>query len=421
MSVALIIVYNNRYEENIEVLERLYRGRFSHMYHLMPFYHGEKSNVIPVYETSIYFQGHLAQGLRHYFREEYVHYLFVHDDLMLNPAINEMNYQDFFQLEGHSSFLVELLNLHETKCYVWLRDNYNYDPINASNDPLREAARELPSYDEALQILKRSQAGTFKFTTKPLRYAQLHLEAHMSIPRLWYRLLYYEILQHIIEPLRRLREGIFRKRVRTLYDVPRYIIEPLRRLREGIFRKRVRTLYDVPRYIIEPLRRLREYIFRKRWRVLYDILRYIIQSMRRLRGRIERGFIIHKHKIKRVLTTLTNYRYHPVYPLVMGYSDLVIVSAKNIKKFCHYCGVFAATDLFAEFAIPTALMLSEAEIVTQKELGHSKTTVMFLLTAEQRAGYRVQYKNQLTSLLADFPEDALLMHPIKPSQWNTEI
>ncbi len=395
MSVALIIVYNNRYEENIEVLEKLYRGRFSHMYHLMPFYHGGKSNVIPVYEISIYFQGHLAQGLRHYFREEYVHYLFVHDDLMLNPAINEMNYQDFFQLGEHSSFLTHINNLNGGVFWSWLRDNYNYNPINASNDPLREAARELPSYDEALQILKRSQAGTFKFTTQPFRYAQLHAEAHMSISHLWFNLLSSEI--------------------------SRCIIEPLRRLREDIFRERVRTLYDVPRYIMQSLKRLREYIFRKRWRVLHDMPRYMIQSMESVVAKMPYILNIYKHKIKRVFTTLTNYRYHATYPLVIGWSDLVIVSAKNIKEFCHYCGVFAATDLFAEIAIPTALMLSEAEIVTQKELGHSTTTVMCFLTIKQQLGYRVQYKKQLTSLLADFPENTLFIHPIKLSQWNTEI
>src|SRR5207249_406592 len=34
------------------------------------------------------------------------------------------------------------------------------------------------------------------------------------------------------------------------------------------------------------------------------------------------------------------------YPLARSYSDLAVVSAACIREFCHYCGLFAATDLF---------------------------------------------------------------------------
>ena len=45
--VALIIIYNHQYNKNIDILERIYNGRFSNIYHLVPFYNGEKQNVIP--------------------------------------------------------------------------------------------------------------------------------------------------------------------------------------------------------------------------------------------------------------------------------------------------------------------------------------------------------------------------------------
>src|SRR5438309_2566399 len=54
---ALIIVFNHRYDKNIPLLETLYEGRFSNIYYLVPFYDGEKENVIPVYENSFRFQG----------------------------------------------------------------------------------------------------------------------------------------------------------------------------------------------------------------------------------------------------------------------------------------------------------------------------------------------------------------------------
>lgn len=40
--VALIVVYNHRYDRNIEVVERIYAGRFSNIFHLVPFYDGTK-------------------------------------------------------------------------------------------------------------------------------------------------------------------------------------------------------------------------------------------------------------------------------------------------------------------------------------------------------------------------------------------
>jgi len=110
MSVALIIIYNHQYNKNIEILEQIYKGRFSNIYHLVPFYNGEKPNVIPVYENSYYFQGYVAQGFKSYFRKDYAHYFFIADDLILNPIIDETNYTSYLNLNSNSCFLVGQLN-----------------------------------------------------------------------------------------------------------------------------------------------------------------------------------------------------------------------------------------------------------------------------------------------------------------------
>lgn len=80
--VALIIIYNHRYDKNIEVLENLYKTRFSNIYHLIPFYDGDKENVIAVYENSYRFQGYISQAFRTFYKDMYDHYFFVADDLM---------------------------------------------------------------------------------------------------------------------------------------------------------------------------------------------------------------------------------------------------------------------------------------------------------------------------------------------------
>ncbi len=50
--VALLIIYNHRYDKNIPLLETLYGERFTYLYHIIPFYDGTKDNVITVYDSS---------------------------------------------------------------------------------------------------------------------------------------------------------------------------------------------------------------------------------------------------------------------------------------------------------------------------------------------------------------------------------
>ena len=98
-SVCLVVIYNHRHSANVERLENLYRGRFSHVYHLMPFHEGGGGeNVIPFMKSSHYFQGHLAQGYDRYFAAGHRHYIFVADDVLLNPVISEENYMGIFRI-----------------------------------------------------------------------------------------------------------------------------------------------------------------------------------------------------------------------------------------------------------------------------------------------------------------------------------
>ena len=60
--IALVVIYNHRFDGNISIVEDLYRERFSNIFHLVPFYDGDRPDVIPVYENSFQFQGYIAQG-----------------------------------------------------------------------------------------------------------------------------------------------------------------------------------------------------------------------------------------------------------------------------------------------------------------------------------------------------------------------
>lgn len=50
--IALMVIYNHRYDNNIPIIEDLYNNKFSHIYHIVPFYDGDKRNVISVYDSS---------------------------------------------------------------------------------------------------------------------------------------------------------------------------------------------------------------------------------------------------------------------------------------------------------------------------------------------------------------------------------
>lgn len=163
--VALIIIYNHQYNKNIDILERIYKDRFSNIYHLVPFYNGEKQNVIPVYECSYYFQGYISQGLKSYFKEDYTHYFFVADDLILNPIINEINYSEILKLNPSTCFIPSFIALHDTNEW-WARVgeafrwNINFSGVEAKN--------QLPDYEKALQKFQQ-----FDLTIKPLRFNQI--------------------------------------------------------------------------------------------------------------------------------------------------------------------------------------------------------------------------------------------------------
>ena len=150
--VVLIIIYNHQYNKNIEILEQIYKDRFSNIYHLIPFYTGDKKNVIPVYECSYHFQGYVSQGFKSYFKDEYKHYFFVADDLILNPVINENNYTQHLKLNANTSFLPEIISLHQRKDF-WshiigaFRWNINFPGVEAKN--------QLPDYDTALQMFAK--------------------------------------------------------------------------------------------------------------------------------------------------------------------------------------------------------------------------------------------------------------------------
>jgi hypothetical protein len=109
-----------------------------------------------------------------------------------------------------------------------------------------------------------------------------------------------------------------------------------------------------------------------------------------------------------------NKLYHLSYPLVGSYSDIFVISGRTIKKFSHYCGLFAVTNLFVELAIPTAMVLTGEHIVTEEKLKFKGMT----LWSKEDFKTLEKYNNKLDKLINNFPTGILYLHPIKLSKWN---
>jgi hypothetical protein len=312
--ICLIVVFNHRFEANLSLLDRLYRGRFGHVRYLMPFYCGTRNDVIPVYECSYQFQGYFAQGYDRFYEPQFTHYVFVADDLLLNPMINEGNILNFLELDANSAYIKSIHALADIPV-TWS----NHRGVNhAFSRRGTEYAPELPAPEDVLQ--KSHQFG--------ITYVHDRLGLHS--------------LQN--------SDGSWLPLSKILGDR-----NVLRMLPGVILRKRL------------------------------------------------------------------------PYPLLMGYSDFLVVPASVLTEFCHLCGVTAAMGLFVEIAIPTILTYVSPILVTETRRHIASAPVertnaltgLELWFREEVDALALQHGQSLSMLLKEFPEHQLYIHPIKLSKWHT--
>lgn len=146
MKIALLVLYNHHYTKNIDRTEEIYRGKFSHIFHLIPFYRGNKENVIPVYENSIQFQSYIAQAYQRIKGHGYTHYFVVADDMIINPAINEENLFQFIGMPEDASYITDVMDYKSFPYRVPLFEKTKRWSIEVQNI--------LPSRDEAIKVMR---------------------------------------------------------------------------------------------------------------------------------------------------------------------------------------------------------------------------------------------------------------------------
>jgi hypothetical protein len=102
------------------------------------------------------------------------------------------------------------------------------------------------------------------------------------------------------------------------------------------------------------------------------------------------------------------------YPLVGGYSDIFLINRESLDDFIKYIGAFAATRLFVEIAIPTALCLSSEKLKTEKELRKSGEVYW----NDDITAFGEKYSFSLAQLFKDFNPNTFYIHPVKLSKWK---
>lgn len=316
--IALLIIYNHRYDKNIDRLEKLHKGKFSHIYHIMPFYDGSIENVIPVYESSFRFQSYIAQAYQHLKDKGFTHYFIVADDMLLNPHINETNLFILTGIGEHQSYIYDIREIYN--CFF------------AQHVEAMRSYRVKQKGVEVESILPSKEAAEKCFHAHGLRTGSL------SICYLF-------------------KAGYYACKCRML---------------------------------------------RKMLKYMFDILTHNVE--------------IH-------------------YPLVWAYSDILLIPANVMDSFTTYCGAFAATGLFVEYAIPSALVFSSSDIITDKDLKmhgiiqvYPKKRLKTANNPQMLNGYLPQYleeetiikqyKYNIESLMEEFGDNTFFIHPIKLSKWH---
>ncbi len=146
---ALIVIYNHNFERNIEKIKKIYAPRFSTILQIMPFYRGDDPDVIGVYEASWQFNGYLAQALpRILALRGCSHYVFVGDDFILNPELNEENICDRLGLGEQSSYIHSLRLIDEAELDSSLWPQYSYNKMLWAYNRT-EFRNFIPSLEEA--------------------------------------------------------------------------------------------------------------------------------------------------------------------------------------------------------------------------------------------------------------------------------
>lgn len=179
--IALFILYNHHYTKNIERTEELYKGKFSYVYHLIPFYSGDRENVISVYESSIQFQSYISQAYQKVKNQGFTHYFVVADDMILNPKIDENNVFEVTGIPEDSSYITDIRD--------YVTNRYEVPLFEKISSWGTEVMNILPSKEDAIKVLTEKGLNVYpskKDAFKYLLHHFIHFDRQKCFNALYY-------------------------------------------------------------------------------------------------------------------------------------------------------------------------------------------------------------------------------------------
>ena len=171
MKCDLINVFNHQYEKNIGLLDHYYSGKFNKIWHLSPFSKSTLEHVIPVYDGSFTFQNFIANAWHHIKHSDADYFVFVSDDLILDPAVNQTNIDHHFSLGADGAFISVLHDLSRGEYGRGLKE---VKRMQKQSHLGLEYERHLPSVQEATKLISRHVTiDTLKLSKYPSYNAKM--------------------------------------------------------------------------------------------------------------------------------------------------------------------------------------------------------------------------------------------------------
>ena len=101
--------------------------------------------------------------------------------------------------------------------------------------------------------------------------------------------------------------------------------------------------------------------------------------------------------------------------MIEGYSDIIVVPKDHLELFCHYCGIFAAMNLWVDAAVGTALLLSGSPVKTEVNSSYFGTEYWHDDELKKRLSHTNKKLDRIKNV---FKEKELYIHPIKLSAYK---
>lgn len=146
---CLFIFFNNRFDENIPKLEKMYRKRFPDLDYLVPFVN-DYPHIFAVHGSNNYSQGYFAEVYPRICKRPFSHFIFCADDLILHPNLNAENILSCLNLDEGAAYFKSFTPLVEGFNNGWIHTLNGFTAVfNAMDNGV------LPSPQTAAQLVAR--------------------------------------------------------------------------------------------------------------------------------------------------------------------------------------------------------------------------------------------------------------------------